>query len=532
MPSLLSILESIQPNDLLSSIDLTEAYLHIPILPDHRKFLRFSYEGKHFQYRALPFGLSSAPRVFTKILAALAAHLRSMPVRILCYLDDILLLSRSSHQALRNIQLTLQTLGDHSFLVNLKKSHLQPTTRLTHLGTVIDTSLEQVFLSPDRQVSIHDMVSFVREKEAVPFIQLSQLLGKMVSTFYIMPWARFHSRQLQWLLLPYQKANCSCSSHRIRLTSEVRRSLRWWLSLSQTPMHHTNYGRKSARVGSPRVVTHSPRSLVMFRPEEQYQLVGAESSVSCPPLFPLSCGQCARARPYGKYHHQSTDKPAGGDKIPASNDSVFPTDLLGGKPPVIAQGRAHIGGPKHSAITSARRVSELAALSIRQDLCIFHPDKVVLRLDLAFVPKVNSVFHRTQELVLPDFCSQPSHRLELVSLSSPNAATTAPEDALHPEDKHFEQSLVKSHQSATWAVKAASSFFNRAALRWLKQMQDRIPPGDSCAHQDINKLKAEMEYAADASLDAAHFSSRSMASNISTRHLLWLKQSQAETRAK
>ncbi|XP_060549247.1 uncharacterized protein LOC132712297 [Pantherophis guttatus] len=64
------------------------------------------------------------------------------------------------------------------------------------------------------------------------------------------------------------------------------------------------------------------------------------------------------------------------------------------------------------AITSSRRISELAALSVRSDLCIFHADRVVLRLDPAFVPKVNSTFHRAQELVLPDFCPRPSHQLE------------------------------------------------------------------------------------------------------------------------
>lgn len=39
-------------------------------------------------------------------------------------------------------------------------------------------------------------------------------------------------------------------------------------------------------------------------------------------------------------------------------------------------------------ITSARRISELAALSVREDLCIFHTDREVLRLDPSFLPKV------------------------------------------------------------------------------------------------------------------------------------------------
>lgn len=59
------------------------------IRPSHRRFLRFFYTGCHFQYRALPFGISSAPRTFTKLFAAVTADLRSRRIRIQCYLDDI-----------------------------------------------------------------------------------------------------------------------------------------------------------------------------------------------------------------------------------------------------------------------------------------------------------------------------------------------------------------------------------------------------------------------------------------------------------
>lgn len=66
MQSLQTIHQCIRQGDLMASIDLTEAYLHIPIQPDHHKYLRFCHNGRPFQYKALPFGLSSAPRVFTK----------------------------------------------------------------------------------------------------------------------------------------------------------------------------------------------------------------------------------------------------------------------------------------------------------------------------------------------------------------------------------------------------------------------------------------------------------------------------------
>lgn len=47
------------------------------------------------------------------------------------------------------------------------------------------------------------------------------------------------------------------------------------------------------------------------------------------------------------------------------------------------------------AITSARRVSEIRALSVNPNLRIFHSEKVVVYPDPAFIPKVNSCFHST-----------------------------------------------------------------------------------------------------------------------------------------
>lgn len=61
------------------------------------------------------------------------------------------------------------------------------------------------------------------------------------------------------------------------------------------------------------------------------------------------------------------------------------------------------------AVTLARRVSKLGALSTNPNLCIFHSDRVILRSDPAFIPKINSLFHRSQELVLPSFCPNPVH---------------------------------------------------------------------------------------------------------------------------
>ena len=63
-----SIRTSLIPGEWVSLIDLSDAYLHIPIHPNSRKYLRFCYRSQVFQFTSLPFGLATASQVFTMIV--------------------------------------------------------------------------------------------------------------------------------------------------------------------------------------------------------------------------------------------------------------------------------------------------------------------------------------------------------------------------------------------------------------------------------------------------------------------------------
>lgn len=110
----------------------------------------------------------------------------------------------------------------------------------------------------------------------------------------------------------------------------------------------------------------------------------------------------------------------------------------------------------------------------------------------------------------------------------------APEDALKPEDKKADPTLQRGHQAEAWAVRAAmtTSFFNRSCLLWLQDLQQWVPIADVRAHQDINKLLAAIQFSSDATLLAARFASRVIASSVASRRLLWLCQWQADVRNK
>ena len=60
-----SVRTSLTPGEWVSSIDLSDAYLHIPIHPNLRKYVKFCHRSEVFQFTSLPFRLSTAPQVFT-----------------------------------------------------------------------------------------------------------------------------------------------------------------------------------------------------------------------------------------------------------------------------------------------------------------------------------------------------------------------------------------------------------------------------------------------------------------------------------
>ena len=104
------------PGDFLTKIDLKDAHLCVPVHETSRKLLRFLWKGICYQFKALPFGLCSAPRIFTKVLKPVAAFLRRKAIRVLIYLDDFLLLAATVEEAVKNTQLVvslLQSVRNH-----------------------------------------------------------------------------------------------------------------------------------------------------------------------------------------------------------------------------------------------------------------------------------------------------------------------------------------------------------------------------------------------------------------------------------
>ncbi len=129
MLTMRTIMSQVQEGDWFVTIDLKDAYFHIQVIQRHRRFLRFAFGGKAYQYKVLPFGLALAPRTFTKCMDAALAPLRFQGIRVLNYLDDWLILAHSRELVSRHRDIVLGHIHSLGLRMNAKKSVLLPSQR-------------------------------------------------------------------------------------------------------------------------------------------------------------------------------------------------------------------------------------------------------------------------------------------------------------------------------------------------------------------------------------------------------------------
>lgn len=97
MESIRTIKGLMQKGDWLLKLDLKDAYLTVPIAQEHQ------WQGRSWKFQVLLFGLSSAPHMFTKLLKPVVAVLRKLGIRLVLYLDDMLIMAKSEEEARRHL---------------------------------------------------------------------------------------------------------------------------------------------------------------------------------------------------------------------------------------------------------------------------------------------------------------------------------------------------------------------------------------------------------------------------------------------
>lgn len=115
-----TVIRLMLPGSYMATLDLEDAYLLVPIVKRHRKYLRFQWCGITYEYTALPFGLSTAPYIFTKIMRPVVSYLRQRGFHSVIYLDDFLFLGSSPEECQANVNASLNLLLSLGFRINIR----------------------------------------------------------------------------------------------------------------------------------------------------------------------------------------------------------------------------------------------------------------------------------------------------------------------------------------------------------------------------------------------------------------------------
>ena len=194
-----------------------------------RKYLRFTLRGRVYQFKALPFGLSTSPFVFTRLMVVIATFLRRRAITLHPYLDDWLARNQNRRKLLEHRQFIKSLINSLGLIINYEKSDLVPAQVFTFIGMEFLTHINIVRVPQARQMKILESVRIFLQKTSVSARDFLSLLGQLKAAADFVMLGRLHLRPLQISLHKLWQPQKFPLDHQIGLTTKILQHLKWWL---------------------------------------------------------------------------------------------------------------------------------------------------------------------------------------------------------------------------------------------------------------------------------------------------------------
>lgn len=218
----------LSPSCYMASIDLKDAYFLVGIHETSKKYLRFKFELQTFEFQCLPFGISSAPYIFTKLLKPVVTFLRNKGLFIVNYLDDFLCLGNTYDDCLSCVSETLKLLTFLGFVVNDEKSKLVPSQCRKFLGFEFDSVDMTLSLPIEKRIKISDFVRDISKKKYIKIREFAKFLGVLTSACPAIPYGWIYTKvfeRAKFLALRESNENYDC---RMVLGNNLEKDFSWW----------------------------------------------------------------------------------------------------------------------------------------------------------------------------------------------------------------------------------------------------------------------------------------------------------------
>lgn len=171
----------IEQGDFLCTFDLKSGYHHVDIHDGSQTYLGFSWERKYYVFTVLPFGLSTACYIFTKLMRPLVRLWRSEGIRAILYIDDGLLMMDGLEQAMTQGSFVRQSLQAAGFVVNQEKSQWKPMKTAKWLGFELNTEIGTIAMPNEKISSLKSYLASARQTDTLPARALAGIIGRLIA---------------------------------------------------------------------------------------------------------------------------------------------------------------------------------------------------------------------------------------------------------------------------------------------------------------------------------------------------------------
>ena len=213
----------------MAVIDLRDAYYSVPNSTKERKYLKFQHNGALYEFVCLPNGLSSAPRIFTKLLKPVFSKLRSEGILLIGYIDDIILIADDPATLLQHIRKTTKLLASLGFRIHSEKCALIPSQRAVFLGFLIDTVAMTVNMTTVKAEKVKSAKNALLEPTKPKTGEVASMVGLMASSFPGVRYGPLYYRTLENEKTGMLKTSGGNLDNYMFLSEQAVTDLHWWL---------------------------------------------------------------------------------------------------------------------------------------------------------------------------------------------------------------------------------------------------------------------------------------------------------------
>ena len=214
LPSPEEIFNKLNGGKIFSKIDLSEAYMQIPLSENSSRILCINTHRGLFKFNRLAFGVKVAPAIFQQVMDTMLGDFDFA----IAYLDDILITSKNTEEHKKHVFEVFNRIQEYGFKVKENKCDFF-LERIKYLGHIIDKNGRRP--DPDRSTAIKNMPEPTNITSLQSFLGLANYYQSFIPKMYELraPLNELLKKEKAWVWTP----ECQVAFDKIKetLTSEL-----------------------------------------------------------------------------------------------------------------------------------------------------------------------------------------------------------------------------------------------------------------------------------------------------------------------